>query len=137
MRILHGIAAAAIVAAPATATPTTPLAREIAVWNAVKAKHMNAFASSMTPNFIGVYAWGTHDRAQELRVVRNQTLRSFTIRNFRSQMIDSDNILATYIADVRGSEDGQSFSGSYWNTSVWHRSAGKWLTVYHGEVRAK
>ena len=98
---------------------------------------MDVFAASMTPDFIGVYAWGTHDRARELRVVRDQTLRSFAIRNFHSQMVDPDTMLTTYTADVRGTDHGESFSGRYWNTSVWHRTAGKWLTVYHGEVRAK
>jgi hypothetical protein len=137
MRILHWIAVTLVVAAPAMAAPMSPLARETAIWNAVKAKQMDVFAASMPPNFVGVYAWGTHDRAEELRVVRNQTLRSFAITNFRAQMVDADNMLTTYTADVRGTADNKSFSGRYWNTSLWHRSGGKWLTVYHGEVQAK
>jgi hypothetical protein len=98
---------------------------------------MRVFAASMTPDFVGVYAWGRHNRAQELRVVRNQTLRSFAIANFHSQMVDPDTMLTTYTADVQGTEDGESFSGRYWNTSLWHRSGSKWRTVYHGEARAK
>jgi hypothetical protein len=137
VRILHTIIAAAAMAAPVSASGMTPLARETAVWNAVKAKRMDVFAASMTPNFVGVYAWGTHDRSQELRVVRDQTLRSFAIRNFRSRMVDTNNMLMTYTADVEGSEDNKSFSGRYWNTSLWHRTRGKWLTVYHSEAKSK
>ncbi len=122
---------------PAIAAPFSPLARETAVWNAVKAKQMDLFAASMAPNFVSVYVYGLHDRAHELRIVRNQTLRRFAIGNFRSQLIDRDNLLMTYTADVVGTEDNESFSGRYWNTTLWHRSGGKWLTVYHGEVRAK
>jgi hypothetical protein len=43
----------------------------------------------------------------------------------------------TYIADVRGTDGGESFSGRYWNTSLWHRSGGTWRTVYHGEAKVK
>jgi hypothetical protein len=137
MRTVISLAFIAALCAPAAAAPMTPLQRETAVWNDVKAKRMGAFAASMTPGFVGVYAWGSHNRADELRVVRNQTLRRFAISNFRSQMVDPDNMLTTYVADVRGTEDGESFSGRYWNTSLWHRAGRKWRTVYHGEVRAK
>ena len=137
MRILLWIAATLLTASASIAAPVSPLGRETAVWNAVKAKQMRAFAASMAPNFVGVYAWGTHDRAQELRVVRNQSLRGFALANFRTHAVGDDDILVTYTADVQGSEDGKSFSGRYWNTSLWHRIAGRWLTVYHGEVRAK
>lgn len=137
MRILCWVVASAVIVTPAVAASMTPLEREKAVWTAVKAKQMRVFAASMTPDFVGVYAWGTHNRAQELRVVRNQTLRSFAIANFHSRMVDPYNMLTTYMADVKGTADGKSFSGRYWNTSLWHRTGDKWLTVYHGEVRAK
>jgi hypothetical protein len=137
MRVLHWIAATAVVASPATATTLSPLARETAVWNAVKAKKLDVFAASMAPSFVGVYAFGLHDRAHEIRVVSDQTLRSFVLRNFHARMIDANNMLMTYTADVVGTEDKESFAGRYWNTSLWHRSGEKWLTVYHGEVKAK
>ena len=136
MRVIQVAVATAILAAPASSATLNPLARETAVWDAVKAKKMDLFAASMTPDFVGVYAWGTHDRAQELRVVRHQTLRSFRIANFRTRMVDADNMLATYTADVDGTEDGKSFSGRYWNTSLWHRSGERWLTAYHSEAKA-
>ena len=137
MRIATWAVAASLITTPGIAAPVTPLARELAVWDAVKAKRMGVFAASMTPNFVGVYAWGTHNRADELRVVRNQTLRSYALANFSSRLIDADDMLVTYTADVQGSEDNKSFSGRYWNTSLWPRTGGRWLTVYHGEVKAK
>jgi hypothetical protein len=115
----------------------TPLQRETAVWQAVKVKDMDAFAASMSPDFVGVYSEGTHDRERELRIVRNQALRSFAIGNFHARLVDPNDMLVTYSADVQGMEDGSSFSGRYWNTSWWHQSGGKWLTVYHGESKAK
>ena len=137
MRVLIWAATAALIAAPATAEPMSPLQRETAVWQAVKAKRMDAFAASMSPDFVGVYSEGTHDRARELEVVRIQSLRSFAIHNFRARMVDRNSMLMTYSADVRGTYRGASFSGRYWNTSLWHRRAGKWLTVYHGEAKER
>ena len=137
MSVLQLLSAFAIVTAPSGAAGVTPLERETAVWNAVKAKDMKAFAASMTPDFVGVYANGTHDRARELNIVLRQTLRSFALRNFQVRMVDPDDMLMTYSADVQGTDEGESFSGRYWNTSLWHRYAGKWLTVYHGEAKDK
>ena len=137
MRLLHWIVATAVAASPAMAAPLTPFAREAAVWKAAKDRNLDVFAASMAPGFVGVCAFGLHDRAHEIRVVGNQTLRSFMLRNFRARMVDSDDMLMTYTADVIGTEDDKSFSGRYWNTSLWHLSGGKWLTVYHGEVKAK
>jgi hypothetical protein len=137
MRILVAATAAAFVSASAFAAPLTPLHRETAVWNAVKAKRMSEFKASMSPDFVGMYAFGRHDRAAELQVVREQTLRSFAISNFRTVMVDPDDMLMTYTADVKGIDGGESFSGRYWNTTLWHRPGGKWLTIYHGEAKAK
>ena len=136
MRILHWIAAAVLAVTPALTSAMSPLERETAVWKAVQEKQMHVFAASMAPNFVGVYSEGTHDRARELNVVRTQRLRSFAIRNFRTLMVDPDDMLMTYSADVQGTYKGDSFSGRYWNTSLWHRSGGRWLTVFHGEAKA-
>ena len=135
MHLYLWIAASAFAANAATAAPPSPLQRENAVWEAVKAKHMDVFEASMSPGFVGVYGEGTHDRARELDVVRTQRLRSFAIRNFHTVMVGDDDMLMTYSADVRGTYKGDSFSGRYWNTSLWHRTGGKWLTVYHGEAK--
>jgi hypothetical protein len=137
MELTLTIAAAALVTVASSAAAMTPLQRETAVWNAVKAKRMAEFKASMPANFVGMYSWGIHDRAAELRVVHNQTLRSFALANFRSVMVDPDNMLVTYIADVKGTENKEDFSGHYWNTSLWHRAGGRWLTVYHSEAKVK
>jgi hypothetical protein len=136
MHFTRAIAAAALVTVAANAAAMTPLQRETAVWNAVKAKRMAEFKVSMPANFVGMYSWGINDRAAELRVVGNQTLHSFALANFHSVMVDPDTMLVTYIAEVKGTEDKKDFSGRYWNTSLWHRSGGKWLNVYHSEAKA-
>jgi hypothetical protein len=137
MRIVISLAFIGALSMSAAAAPMTALQRETAVWNDVKAKRMDAFAASMSPNFVGVYSEGTHDRARELGVVRTQILRGFAIRNFHTLMVDPADMLVTYSADVKGTYKGESFSGRYWNTSLWHQSGGRWLTVYHGEAKVR
>jgi hypothetical protein len=137
MHFTRAIAAAIIVTMPAATAAETPLQRETAVWNAVKAKRMGEFAASMSPEFVGMYSWGTDNRAEELKIVRDQTLHSFALSKFRAVSVDSDNLIVTYFADVRGVADHDSFSGRYSNTTLWHRCGGKWLTVYHGEAKGK
>ena len=137
MLVVYAAAVAAMLSAQATPAPMSPLQRETAVWNAVKAKRMGEFKASMSSDFVGMYAFGRHDRAAELQVVREQTLRSFAIGNFRTVMVDPDDMLMTYTADVKGIDGGESFSGRYWNTTLWHRAGGKWLTIYHGEAKVK
>ncbi|MFL6725013.1 MAG: DUF4440 domain-containing protein [Sphingomicrobium sp.] len=137
MHFTRAIAAAIIVTVPAAVAAETPLQRETAAWNAVKAKRMAEFKASMSPDFVGMYSWGTDNRAEELKIVRDQTLRSFALSKFRAVEVDADNLLVTYFADVRGVADGDDFSGRYSNTTLWHRAGGKWLTVYHGEAKAK
>src|SRR4051812_43713402 len=89
----------ATVSTPSLSAATSPLQREIAVWNAVKTKRMDVFAASLAPSFVGMYAFGRHNRADELRVVRNQTLRSFALANFRVVTVGPSDMLVTYTAD--------------------------------------
>ena len=137
MHFTRAIAAAIMITMPAVAAAETPLQRETAVWNAVKDKHLAEFEASMTPDFVGMYSWGTDNRAEEVKIVRDQTLRSFALSKFRAVRVDQDNMLVTYFADVRGVADGDDFSGRYSNTTLWHRAGGKWLTLYHGEAKTK
>jgi len=137
MHFTRAIAAAIIVTISTAAAAETPLQREIAVWNAVKSKRLAEFKASMSPDFVGMYSWGTDNRAEELKIVHDQTLHSFALSKFRAVPVDPDNLLVTYFADVRGVEDGNEFSGRYSNTTLWHRDGGKWLTVYHGEAKGK
>lgn len=137
MHFTRAITTAIIIIMPTAATAQTPLQREIAVWDSIKAKRMSEFAASMSRDFVGMYSWGTDNRAEELQIVRDQTLSSFALSKFRAVRVGRDDLLVTYFADVHGVSDGDDFSGRYSNTTLWHRTGGKWLTVYHGEAKGK
>ena len=139
MRVLFLVAAAgALAAAPAVAKPMTAPPRETAVWQSVKDQQINRFAAYLAPSYVAVYEDGIHDKATEVEFVRGQNLRGFRMGNFSSRTIDGgEDVLLTYMIDVRGTKGKTNFSGRYWATSLWHRSGRNWTLVYHSDVKAK
>jgi hypothetical protein len=52
-------------------------------------------------------------------------------------MIDPNDVLVTYVVDVKGTMGKDDVSGRYRAATVWHRAGNKWLTAYHTEIKAK
>jgi hypothetical protein len=137
MRISTIAVLAALGIMPFAAQAQTPLQQENAIWQAFKDKKADVFKGMFAPNYVGVYEDGTYDVARELNSMKNTKLESVTLSHFSSRMIDPDDLLTTYVAEVKGMSGKQDLSGRYNSASVWHRSGKKWLTVYHTEIKAK
>ena len=131
------MAAALLVAAPAFAKPLTPAQLERATWDAFKVKRADAFKAMFAPNFVGVYADGTHDLAREMEAIRHVTIQDYALTNMKSHTVDADDVLLTYEADLHALADGRPVSERLWMASLWHRAGGRWLCVYHTEIKAK
>jgi hypothetical protein len=112
------------------------VARETAVWQAVKDKQLEAFTAALDTSFVGVYADGIHTRAAEVASVRPTNLRSFTLTEFATRHLDPRTTLLTYRAVVAGDAAGKDFSGTYWISSLWRKVGGQWKTAFHTEVKA-
>ena len=112
------------------------VARETAVWQAVKDKRLDAFTAALDTSVVGVYADGIHTRAAEVASVRDANLRSFTLSAFVTRHLDPITTLLTYRAVVAGDAAGQDFSGPYWVASLWRKVGGQWKTAFHTEVKA-
>jgi hypothetical protein len=125
------------VATPALAKPTTPAQLETLAWRLMKPYREEDIKALFAPGLVTLYADGRHDRAQEMRNIRALKLRDYALGRMRSQPIDADNVLVTYSVELRGSVGTTPVSGRRWVASLWHRSRGKWLTVYHTEMKAK
>ena len=137
MRIITFAVAAALVATPALAKPMSPLQQETAVWQAFKDRNAKAFNGTFAPNYVGLYEDGIASRAKELDNLKKARIASYKIDNFVSRMIDPDDMLMTYVVDVKGSMGKTDISGKYQAASLWHRTGNKWLGVYHTEIKAK
>jgi hypothetical protein len=137
MRIITIAALAAVALSPVAAHAATPLQKETSVWQAFKDKNANAFAAAFAPNYVGLYDYGVASKAKELDSLKNAKISSFKIENFKSQMIDQDDMLMTYVVEVKGTMGKDDITGKYNAASLWHRTGNKWLGVYHTEIKAK
>jgi hypothetical protein len=137
MRIITIAALAAFALAPIAAQAATPLQKETSVWQAFKDKNAKAFGAMLAPNYVGLYDDGVASRATELDHLKSSKLDSFKIGNFSSRMVDPDDMLMTYVVDVKGTMGKDDISGKYHAASLWHRSGKTWLGVYHTEIKAR
>ena len=130
------IAAAAAGITPSSAAPMSPYQRELAAWHAVMAGDTHAYGAMLSPNYVGVYTDGTFDKASEVSSIHNDHLRAVTLHSFAVRMLNADDMLVTYAADVKGTSGSKDVSGRYWEASTWHRSGNSWLGTFHMEVKA-
>jgi hypothetical protein len=133
----YGAVAAVLLASAAAGKPATPAQLETETWRAFQAKNVSEIRSLFAPDFVGVYADGTHDLARELQSLQHVTIEDYKLDDFRSRTVDADDVLLTYAADLRASVDAKPVSERLWMASLWHRSGGRWLCVYHTEIKAK
>ena len=136
MRIII-IAAAVLGAAPALAKPATPAQLEMQTWRAFQAKRVPEIRSLFAPDFVGVYADGTHDLARELQSLKQVTIEDYTVANLHSHAQDADDVMLTYSADVRLLVGKKQVAQRLWIASLWHLNGGRWLCTYHTEIKAK
>jgi len=131
------ILAALLFAAPAPAKATTPAELEASAWRLMKPYREAEIRALFAPDLITLYADGRHDLAQEMRAIGAVRLSKYALGPISSHSIDANNILLTYSVDLRGTVGNRPVSDRRWVASLWHRSHGKWLTVYHTEIKAK
>jgi hypothetical protein len=131
------IAAAVLAAAPAFAKPTSPAQLEMETWRAFQGKRVGEIKSLFSPDFVGVYADGTHGLARELQSLNQVTIQDYRIANLQSHAEDADDVMLTYSADVRLLVGKKMVAQRLWMASLWHRSGTRWLCTYHTEIKAK
>jgi hypothetical protein len=131
------MAAAAFAASPALAAPATPAQLELETWRAFQAGQVKQFESMFAPSFVGVYADGTHDFAREMQVIHRVKIDGFRLSPIASHAVDGDDVLLTYTATVHDTVNSKPASARLRVASLWHLYGGRWLCVYHTEIKAK
>jgi hypothetical protein len=132
---LRIVLAAALISAAAPAP--TPTQLEMETWKAFQAKRVAEIKTLFSPDFVGLYSDGTHDLERELRSLKELTIKDYKLTKMRSRTLDADNVLLTYGADVRLIVSRRTISQRIWMASLWHRQGGRWLCIYHSEIKAK
>jgi hypothetical protein len=113
------------------------MAKEKAAWQAFKDKNADDFKKVVDGDFFGVYAEGISDMKKEVADMQKWDMKSFTISDYNAISDEKDVIVTTYKVVVEGTYDGKDASGTFNAGSVWKMEKGKWLAIFHTNVKAE
>ena len=111
------------------------MAKEESAWQAFKDKDAAAFQKVVDGDMVGVYADSIAGMKQELADMQKWDMKSFKITDFKSHSDEKDVIVTSYIVTLEGTYDGKDASGTYNAGSVWKMENGKWLAIFHTNVK--
>ena len=129
----------AVTAISAAATPDkdTMMAKEKAAWQAFKDKNADEFQKLLDKDIRCVYAEGIKKLQNELDDLKTSDLKSFTISDFDMFTDEPDVVVTTYTVKVEGTINGQDVTGNYNAGSVWKAEKGKWMVIFHTNMKAE
>lgn len=110
-------------------------AKEKAAWQAFKDKKADDFKKVVDKDIQCVYPDGISNLQKELESMKNSDIKSFTISDFTGFSDEKDIMVTTYTVKVEGMLDGKEASGTYNAGSVWKLESGKWLAIFHTNVK--
>jgi len=121
--------AAASPAAPAATPGTTSSdaeANEKLVWDAIKTKNYDAFASYLAPEAIEIEANGVFDKAGSVKGVQGFDLSKSELSEWKTVKLDNDAALVTYVVRIPGQKPELER-----HSTIWANRNGKWLAMLH------
>lgn len=122
----------------AAMTETAAIANEKAVWDAIKNKDYDAFASMLAPDQLEVTSDGVFDKAASIASVREFEPSEVNLSDWKFLSIDKDAFLIIYTANTKGKYKGKEFAPlTARSSSAWVNRDGKWLAIYHQECPVK
>ena len=110
--------------------------KEKAAWQAFKDKKADDFKKVVDHDMIGIYADGISDMAKEMSDMQKWDMKSFTISDYKAHSDEKDVMVTSYTVTLEGTYDGKDASGTYNAGSVWKLENGKWLAIFHTNVKA-
>jgi hypothetical protein len=120
-----------------TSKGTTITDSEKAAWEAYKNKQADVFKKYLTTDYCGVYAEGIKNVDKEVADMEKTELRDYSFADMKVVFPSADVAVATYKATLQSSSGGQDTSGTYNVASVWIKKGGKWLVIFHTDVKSQ
>ncbi len=127
--------ASSVLALAGTPDKDAMLAKETAAWQAFKDKNADDFKKVVDHDMIGIYADGIADMAKEMADMQKWDMKSFKISDYKIHSDEKDVIVANYTVTIEGTFDGADASGTFNSGSVWKQENGKWLAIFHTNVK--
>jgi hypothetical protein len=109
--------------------------KENSAWQAFKDKDAAGFQKIVDHDMIGVYADEIDGMQGELDGMKKWDMKSFEISDYKSHSDEKDVVVTSYVVKIEGTYDGKDASGSYNAGSVWKKENGKWLAIFHTNVK--
>lgn len=121
-------------AKPAEPVADDPVAREKQVWDAIKKKDYDRFASYLAEDQIEVSPWGMNDKAASVRGVQQVDLSKATLGDFKTLKLSDTATVVIYT--VKGPTPPFTKEGER-SSTIWVNRGGKWLAAYHQGTNIK
>ena len=110
---------------------------ETSAWEAYKNKQTDAFKKLMSEDYCGEYAEGIKNLDREVADMAKTDLRDYSLADMKVVFPSADVAVITYKATIQQTSEGKDMSGTYNSGSIWVKKSGKWLEVFHTEVKAQ
>ena len=110
---------------------------ETSAWEAYKNKQADAFKKLMSEDYCGEYAEGIKNLDTEVADMAKTDLRDYSLADMKVVFPSTDVAVITYKSTIQQTSEGKDISGTYNSGSIWVKKGGKWLEVFHSEVKAQ
>src|SRR6187399_3212015 len=110
---------------------------ETSAWEAYKNKQADAFKKLMSQDYCGAYADALKTLDMEVADMAKTDLRDYSLADMKVVFPSADVAVIRYKATIQMTFEGKDMSGTYNSASVWVKKGGKWLEVFHTELKAQ
>jgi uncharacterized protein (TIGR02246 family) len=121
--------------ASANGLEDTLIAREKEVWEAIKKKDLNRFASFLAEDQVYVSSDGVRSKAETVKSIADASIPEVKLDDWKVMFIDRDAAIVTYRVTATPPACGPEMAAPVArNTTVWAKRGGKWLAVFHQDT---
>ncbi|MGI8731985.1 MAG: DUF4440 domain-containing protein [Pyrinomonadaceae bacterium] len=127
-------------APPATIaiTEADAIAKEKAVWEAIRLKDYEAFGNMLASDQLEVLDVGVHDKAASIAGVKEFEPSEVVFSDWKHLPINRNAFVVSYTVNMKGKYKGKEFAPqSVRGSSAWVNREGKWLAIFHQECPVK
>jgi hypothetical protein len=109
---------------------------EKSAWESYKNKQADAFKKLMSHDYCGAYADALKTLDMEVADMAKTDLRDYSLADMKVVFPSTDVAMITYKTTIQQTSEGKDMSGTYNSASIWVKKGGKWLEVFHTEIKA-
>ncbi len=119
-------------------TESEAIAKEKEIWELIKQKDYEAFASMLADDHVELLSDGVHDKAASIAGVKQFEPSEFNLSDWKFLPINKDGFVVAYTCASKGKLQGKAFPLTTMRcSSAWVRRNNKWLGIFHQECPFK